>query len=209
MYSVTGEQHYLDKAHILTEWHYSHRSKETGLIPESPWGAEQGEKGNPYWNGEHMFTQVTGCYAAQLLRSFELTGDLVFRDRANEYIKAYEKYGWDEQARNYYAMIRFRDGKPVVAYDASRAAHESPFTPIGYVNVWRTIMYTWEFPLVAAQSSVYAYELSDTGNGRNDPELLTIAKHWAEVIEKNLPPKQGRRFKDLMEIAMPELKKTG
>ena len=209
MYSITREQHYLDKAHILTEWHYSHRSKETGLIPESPWGAEQGEKGNLYWNGEHMFTQVTGCYAAQLLRSFELTGDPVFRDRAIEYIKAYEKYGWDEKARNYYAMIRFRDGKPVVAFDASRAAHERPFTPIGYVNVWRTIMYTFEFPLVAAQASVYAYELSDKGNGRHDPELLTIAKHWAEVIEKNLPPKQGRRFKDLMEIAMPELKKTG
>jgi len=209
MYSVTGEQHYLDKALLLAEWHYSHRSKETGLIPESAWGSEQGEKGNLYWNGEHMFTQVTGCYAAQLLRSFELSGDPVFRDRAIGYLKAYEKYGWDEQARNYYAMIRFRDGKPVVEYDASRAVPERPFTPIGYVNVWRTIMYTFEFPIVAAQASVYAYGLSDIENGRHDPELLTIAKHWAEVIEKNLPPKQGRRFKYLMEIAMPELKKTG
>jgi hypothetical protein len=35
MYSVTGEQHYLDKARLLTKWHYSHRSKETGLIPSS------------------------------------------------------------------------------------------------------------------------------------------------------------------------------
>jgi len=209
MYSVTGDQHYLDKAHLLTEWHYSHRSKKTGLIPESPWGAEQGEKGHLYWNGEHMFTQVTGCYGAQLLRSYELSGDPVFRDRAIGYMKAYEKYGWDEQARNYYAMIRFRDGKPVVKYDASKAAHKSPFTPIGYVNVWRTIMYTFEFPIVAAQASIYAYELSDVGGGRKDPELLTIAKHWAEVLKKNLPPKQGRRFKDQMEIAMPELKKTG
>ena len=93
-------------------------------------------------------------------------------------------------------------------YDASKAAHKSPFTPIGYVNVWRTIMYTFEFPIVAAQASVYAYELSDIGGGRKDTELLTIAKHWAEVLEKNLPPKQGRRFKNQMETTMPELNKT-
>ena len=209
-YSVTGEQHYLDKARLLTEWHYSHRSRETGLIPDVATTGERADKGGKLdWSGEHMFTSISGCYTAQLLRSFELSNDPVFRDRAIECIKAYKKYAWNEQMRNYYSMLRFRDGKPVVEYDTSRAVPERPFSPFGYVNFWRTIMYTFEFPLVAAQASVYAYELSDIGNGRHDPELLNIAKHWAEVIEKSLPPKQGRRFEFLMEIAIPELKKTG
>ena len=124
-------------------------------------------------------------------------------------IKAYEKYGWDDSSRNYFAMLRVDSGEPVVDYDPSRAAPVSNFTPIGHVDVWRTIMYTFEFPLVAAQASIYAYELSDPDNGKRDRELLDIALHWAEVIEKNLPPGPGRRWRKEVEGALPEVKRTG
>lgn len=70
-------------------------------------------------------------------------------------------------------------------------------------------MFSYEFPLVAAQSAIYAYELSADGEGSRDPGLLKAALHWAEVIEKNLPPRTGRRWKKELEAAMPEASKTG
>ena len=128
MYSVSGEQHYLDKARLLSDWHWQARGEQTGLVPDSPYG-------EGLWNGEHSFTEVTGCYATQLLRSYELSGDPVFRDRAIGMIKAYEKHGWDERSRNYFAMLRVDSGQPIVDYDEARAVPETPFTPIGYVDV--------------------------------------------------------------------------
>ena len=73
------------------------------------------------WNGDHCFTEVTGCYCSQLLRAYELSGDPIFRDRAIAYIKAYEKYGWDAEARNYYGMLWVDDGKPVLEYNPARS----------------------------------------------------------------------------------------
>ena len=91
MHAASGEQHYLDKARLLSDWHWQARGPETGLVPDSPYGVG-------LWNGEHSFTEVTGCYATQLLRCYELTGDPVFRDRATSLIKAYEKYGGGSEA---------------------------------------------------------------------------------------------------------------
>ena len=39
--------------------------------------------------------------------------------------------------------------------------------------------------------------------------MLQAALRWAEVIEKDLPPKTGRRFKAALEAAMPEAVITG
>jgi uncharacterized protein YyaL (SSP411 family) len=204
MHSVTQEQHYLDKAKLVSDWHWNHVNPNTGLMSSAPSGLAKNS-----WNGVHCFTEVTGCHCSQLLRSYEYSGDPVFRDRAIAVIKAYEKYGWDERAHNYYASIRVDDGSPVVKYDPDRGAPVTKFMPIGYVDLWRTIMYSFEFPLVAAQSSVYAYELSDIGQGTKDPELLTIALHWAEVLEKNLPAHLGRRWKQEVESSMPDVLLTG
>ena len=38
---------------------------------------------------------------------------------------------------------------------------------------------------------------------------MRAAKCWAEVIEKNLPPKVGRRWAKEITAALPEVKKTG
>jgi hypothetical protein len=209
LYGETKDQDYLDKAILLSDWHWNARDPSTGLVVDSPW-ASLPAQGGIYWNGEHMFTEVSGCHCSQLLRAYEYSGDTRFRDRAIAMIKAYEKYGWDEEGRNYYGSLRAGDGSPVLKHDpVDRATPASPYMPRGHVDLWRTIMYTWEFPLVAAQASIYAYELSDTGDGEKDAELLAIAEHWGEVVEKNMPPFLGRRFKEVVEKAMPAVKETG
>ncbi len=183
MYQVTGEQHYLDKAKLVVDWHWNHRHPVTGLIPDSP--SLTGR-----YDGTHSFTCVSGPGAAQWLRCYELTGDVHFRDVAIACIKAYEQYGWDPIARTYHAML-WLDGTPVP--QQPRGGGYDAWAPTGPVDVWRTIMFSYEFPVEAAQAALYAYELSGDSPASRDPDLLAIALHWAEVIERNLPPLTGLR----------------
>ncbi|MBN2375058.1 MAG: hypothetical protein JXD22_01560 [Sedimentisphaerales bacterium] len=194
MYSVTGQQHYLDKALLVTDWHWQHRDPVTGLVPDAPALTDR-------YDGTHCMTSTIGPHVSQLLRCYELTGVDHFRDVAISYVKAYDNYAWDDSARNYWAMLEL-DGTPVPEQQAS--GFYDQWAPYGYVDVWRTTIYSYEFPLVAAQAAIFAYEQSDYGSGR-DPQLLTIAEHWAELIENNLPPYVGRRWKEDLEAEMPDV----
>jgi hypothetical protein len=194
MYGATGEQDYLDKAKVVADWHWSHRNPVTGLVADAPSLLDR-------YDGQNCFTSVTGPYASQLLRCYELTGDTYFRDTAIAYIKAYERYGWDASAHTYYAMLRL-DGVPVPA--EPKGSGYDAWAPTGYVDVWRINMFSYEFPLEAAEASLYAYELSGDSPATRDSELLTIARHWGEVIEGDLPPHPGRRWGPELVAAMPE-----
>ncbi len=199
MYHLTSEAVYLERARTVANWHWRHRDPITGLVADAPGLAGR-------YDGRHSFTSVTGPFASQLLRCYELTGDASFRDMAIAYIKAYEKYGWDDDARSYWGMLAL-DGTPVP--QAEQGAGYDRYQPTGHVDLWRTIMFSYEFPLVAAQASVYAYEMTRSNVIDGDPELLAIALHWAEVIQRNLPPRTGSRWKHELEQAIPGVRETG
>ncbi len=199
MYQQTQEQQYLDRAKTIANWHWRHRHPDTLLVPDAP------STGSRY-DANHCFTTIPGPYAAYLLSCHELTGDDWFRDVAVSCLKAYHKWGYDNQARTYHAMLTL-DGRPVP--QQSRGSGYDAWAPYGEVDVWKTTIYSYEFPLIAAQSYVYGYELTVDDGGHGDPELLEAAKCWAEVIEKNLPPKVGRRWAKEIRAALPEVEKTG
>jgi len=195
MHSATGEKQYLDKAKLITDWHWQHRNKDTNLMAEAPL-----LKGN--YGGNHCYTSISGPFASALLRSYELTGEKRFRDIAIEIIKVYDKYGWDSKARTYYGILTL-DGKPVMK--PFKTGYDAKFYPAGHIDLWRTIMYSYEFPLIAAQASLYAYELSADDNNQRDGDLLQVALHWAEVIENNLPPDTGRRWRKEIQETLPDV----
>ena len=199
MYSATRDKKYLEKAKLVANWHWRNRNKKTGLVADSP-----GIRGRH--DGKHCFTTVVGPHAASLLRSYELTGDPFFRDVAIQYIKAYDRFGWDKDAKTYHAMLEL-SGTPV--RDRAKGTGYDAWTPYGHVNVWRTSIFAYEFTLAAAQAAIYAYELSGPQANKRDKELLRIAKRWSQVIEQQLPPQTGRRWKKELEAAMPAVKKTG
>lgn len=178
--------------------HYKHRDKKTGLVRDAPL------LGDGY-GSNYCQTAVVGPFASQILRCFELTGDARFLEVGLGCIKPYAKYAWDEQARTYWSLVSL-DGKPATT-DETGASSKDPeqyYLLGGHVDLWRTVMYTWEFPLIAAQATLYAYEL----DGSRDAELLTAAKRWGEVIENNMPPYLGRRWKGEVEKALPAVIET-
>ncbi len=197
LYSVTKQPHYLEKAKLVANWHWQHRHPQTGLVADSP------STGSRY-DALHCFTTVPGPHASQLLRCYELTGDREFRDYAIAYILAYDRYGWDAQARRYHGMLKL-DGTPISESD--RGAGYDRWQPTGHIDVWRTVMYSYEFPLIAAQSAVYALELTEDEQERT--ELLRAALRWAKVIARESPPTTGRRWRAEIEDTLPDVKSTG
>jgi uncharacterized protein YyaL (SSP411 family) len=194
MYNKTHNSIYLDRAKTVENWHWSNRNTATNLVADAP-GLDGGR-----YDGNHCFTTVTGPYAWQLMNAYQQTGDADFLGHAVTYLKAYDHYGWDAAAGTYWAMLQL-DGTPVpweprgTGYDA--------YAPTGHVDMWKTTIYSYEFPLIAAQSTVRAYELT------GDPELLAAATHWAGAIEQELPVKLGTRWGPELLSAMPELATTG
>ena len=198
MYRETSENRYLERAKTVVDWHWNNRDPKTGLVADAP------SLTNRY-DGKHCFTTITGPHAAQLLRCYELTAERHFFDVAVAYIKAYDKYGWDPQVGSYFAMLQL-DGKPVP--DQLKGKGYDAWTPYGHINVWRTSIFSYEFALCAAQTSIYAYELSSLEQDTKDKSLLKIALRWAEVIEKNLPVRPSRRWKTELEEALPKVLET-
>jgi hypothetical protein len=186
-YKKTGEQKYLDRAKTIANRHWNARNKETNLAPDAP------STGSRY-DAHHCFTTVTGPYAALLLKSFEETGDPLFRDQALAYLRAYLNFGWDGEAGQWRAMLQL-DGTPVM--DQEKGAGYDVWKPTGYVDIWRSIMFSYEFPVIAAQSALYAYEVT------GDEMALESAKNWATNIESAMPASYGRRWGAEIEDAIP------
>lgn len=192
-YRQTGDPVWLERARLVAEHHWRARHPETNLTPDAP------STGGRY-DSTHCFTTVPGPHAAALLRCWELTGEAWFRDVAVAYLKAYDRYGWDPAARQFWAMLRL-DGTPVP--EQPKGAGYDAWMPTGHVDLWPTTMYSYEWPLLAAQTTIWAYELT------GDPDLLAAARHWAENLEVAGPPTVGRRWRAEVFAAVPEFQRAG
>jgi uncharacterized protein YyaL (SSP411 family) len=193
LYTKTRDRAWLDRARLVAQWHWRHRHPQTQLAPDAP------STGGRY-DATHCFTTVAGPHATALLHCFELTADPFFRDVAVTYIKAWLRYAWDEDAGRFYAALRL-DGTPVP--EQAKGPGYDAWMPTGYADTWPTTMYSYEFPLAAAQACVHAFELT------RDPELLAGARKWARHIRASLPPALGRRWQREILAAMPEAERTG
>src|SRR5690606_14883531 len=69
-------------------------------------------------------------------------------------------------------------------------------------------MFPMDFPLMTAQSAIYAYESADEDSATRS-ELLEMAKRWAKVIEADLPASPGKTFRHTLTSQMPKLRETG
>jgi hypothetical protein len=194
MYNKTQDATYLNHALTVENWHWSHRNQSTGLVADAP------GLGVSRYDGNHCFTTVTGPYAWQLLNAYEQTNNTTFLNHAATYLKAYDKYGWDPAAGTFWSELKL-DGTPV-PYVPKGSGYDL-WEPTGHVDMWKGTLYDYEFPLIAAQSTVRAYKLT------GDPALLTAATHWASAIEQELPIKIGYRWADELLAEMPNWATTG
>ena len=193
LYGVTKNPDHLQWAKTVASRHWDARNTQTNLAPDAP-----GTGGR--YDSTHTFTTLPGPHAAQLLKAYELSGDPWFKDVALAYIKSYLNYGWDAEAGQYHAMLTL-NGVPV--REEKRGAGYDRYKPTGYVDVWRALMYSYEFPLIAAQTSIYAFELT------GDKDALRSARNWARNIRSSLPASVGRRWQEDIFQALPDARAKG
>lgn len=186
-YKRTGDPIYLERAKTIANRHWNARNPDTNLTPDAP------STGDRY-DAHHCFTTITGPYVSLLLKCYQETGDELFRDQALAYLHAYLKYGWDADAQQWRAMLAL-DGTPVMSQE--KGAGYDVWKPTGYIDIWRTVMFSYEFPILAAQSALYAYEVT------GDEAALESAKNWAVNINSAMPPAYGRRWGAELEAAIP------
>lgn len=193
LHAATRQPVWLERARLVAGWHWRHRDPRTGLAPDAP---STGER----YDAHHCFTTVTGPHAAALLRGYALTRDAFLRDAALTYLRAYDRYGWDAPAGRYHAALRL-DGTPVP--EAAKGAGYDRWMPTGHADTWPTTMFSYEFPLAAAQTTLYAYELT------REPDMLVSARRWARHIRGSMPPAIGRRWRKEAFAAMPDAARLG
>ncbi len=180
--------------------HWEARNKVTNLAPDAPGLVDR-------YDGLHCFTTLPGPHASLLLRAYEMTQDRTYLDVALGHLKAYNDYAWNEAEGTYWGMLEL-DGTPVPESEESLARTRKvhvyeDFRPIGLIDVWRTVLYSYEFPIIAAQSYAHAARITE------DSDLKTAVERWARVIGKDLPPKTGRRWRNNLEEALPDLRTKG
>ncbi|NUN96248.1 MAG: hypothetical protein HUU16_08740 [Candidatus Omnitrophica bacterium] len=193
LHSKTGDPRHLDWARKIADRHWNARNPTTNLAPDAP------STGDRY-DAHHCFTTVTGPHVACLLKAYELSHEAHFKDIALAYIAAYERFGWDPEAGRHHAMLAL-DGTPI--RDQEKGPGYDIWKPTGYVDIWRTVMFSYEFPVEAAQATMYAYQVT------GDPTALVAARNWAAEIRKALPPGMGRRWRQETADALPSAEGAG
>lgn len=192
-HAATGEATWLERAARVADWHAGHRHPETGLLADAP------STGSRY-DALHCMTSVTGPFCLQLCRASEVSGDPRFAALARDLLLAYDRHGWDEAAGTYHGMLTL-DGRPIADHPANEGY--GVWAPDGHVDVWRTLMFSYEFPLATAQATLAAH--AATG----DERLLPVAQRWARAIEAAGPPSCGRRWGPAVRAALGEDAPTG
>ena len=189
----TSDEKFAERALMMADRHWQVRNTETGLAPDAP---STGER----YDAKHCFTTLPGPYALLLLDAWRASGDDTLRDQALAHIRAYHRYGWDEERQRFRGMLAL-DGTPVM--DQPKGDGYDRWKPTGYVDTWRATMFSYEFPLAAAQAAVEAYRAT------GERDLLDVAQDWAAHIRADLPVHRGQRWnKELLE-AVPDWERTG
>jgi hypothetical protein len=194
LHAKTGKQKYMDWSKIVFLRHWNARNMQTNLTPDAPGTGDR-------YDANHCFTTLSGPHSALLLKAYESTGDEWFKFVALGHIKAWNTYAWDAEAQQFHGMLTL-DGTPIPEQKRDDSSYDV-WKPTGYVDAWRATMYSYEFPLLAGLTAVYAYELT------KDDVALQTAQNWGTHIRKQLPVSNGRRWGADIEKALPDAKAKG
>ena len=175
LYTKTNDKVWLERAKLLAMYYWNLRNKETNLFAQRP------NAGKKRFDGSHFVTINTGLYCHTLLKTYELTGDEMFRDHAVAYLAAYAKYGFDEKTDKFWGSLNL-DGTHVPGPRLKEGyAREEPR---GHLDLWSPYVLAYELPIYTAQVYAYAYQIT------KEDIFLTTAKRFAAWIEKH-PPSKG------------------
>ena len=172
MSKQTGEKKWLERARLLADYYWERRNPDTNLFPERP------NAGDDRFDGSSFVTAITGLYCHSLLKTWQLTDDEVFRNHAVAYLKAYAKYGYDDQTGKFWGALQL-DGTPIPGPPI--ASGYAAYEPRGHLVLWEPYAAGYQHAVYTAQTYASAYQAT------GDEELLETAKRFANWIAEAPP----------------------
>ncbi len=171
LFAQTQDEDLAETALRIAAWSWSHRDRQTDLVPVSPLIDR--------WD-KYACTSEVGLWAGCLLRAMACTGRAEFGRIAEEAVLAYLRFGYDERAGTYYGKVRIADGRPVLS------EKETVYAPDDHVDLWEPLFPRHDYPMALAEACVRLHALT----GRQ--EFAVAVERWVGVVERNLPARGGR-----------------
>ena len=151
----------------IGKYSYDHRGEKTGLIVNEP------DKGR--WDSKVATTEV-GVWARSLLRTHEYTGNGEFLKMAAEGVRAYLKYGFDEEAGRYYGQVDVKTGEHVKPKEKGVLARGSIRMFSTAISGLRMII-RWGLATACVRlAEITSEEVFGEG-----------VRRWVKVVEESLP----------------------
>jgi hypothetical protein len=175
LYTKTKQRVWLNRARLLADYYWARRNTETDLFPERP------NAGVDRFDGSSFVTSIPGLYCHSLLKAYEMTGEVVFKDQAIDILTAYARYGFDEKTGMFWGALKL-DGTPL---PGPRLQDDyAQYEPRGHLDLWEPYSAGYQYAIYTAQAYAYAYQLCQ------EPLFLTTAERFAEWIKQSPPGSQ-------------------
>jgi hypothetical protein len=154
--------------------HYDARDPRTNLFPNRAYGDDD------RFDRRHSDTTVTGFWASRVLMAGRLTGNAELIGMARDVLRAWARYGWDEDSGLPWACL-LPDGTPVDKERDYTATSYDKFDPVGHWDLWKDYCYGFEAPF----ATLMTYAMAATW--LEDDELAAFARRLARCYEQHLP----------------------
>jgi len=178
LHTLEPDQPWVDRALQVAQAHWDARNKQTDLFPNRAY--DYGNDGDQRFDRLHGDTSITGFWASRVLMAGRLTGNAELTEMARATLKAWARYGWDEEADLPWAGL-LPDGRAVNRPRDYTATSYDKFDPTGHWDLWKDYVYGFEAPLYTLMTYAMAALWLD------DDELAAHAKRLAECYRRHLP----------------------
>jgi hypothetical protein len=174
LHTLEPDGPWLDRALQVAHAHWDNRDPATNLFPNRAYG------GDDRFDRLHADTSVPGLWASRVLMAGRLTGSAELTAMARDALKAWARYGWDEEANLPWASL-LPDGTAINIQRDNAAQTYDKFNPTGHMELWKDYIYGFESPLYMAMT----YAMAATW--LQDEELRAHAVRLAECYRRALP----------------------
>jgi len=174
LHTLEPDQPWADRALQIAHAHWDARNKDTDLFPDRAYGDDQ------RFDRRHADTSITGFWASRVLLAGRLTGNAELTEMAQRTLRAWARYGWDEEADLPWAGL-LPDGRAVNKTRDYAAANYDKFDPTGHWDLWKDYVYGFEAPFATLMTYAMAALWLE------DEELTAQAKRLAACYRRHLP----------------------
>lgn len=171
LYNKNHDEDLLEKALKIANYSWQNRNEKTNLLINNPTMQR--------WDSRVTTTEV-GLWAGCLVRSAKWSNNNFLLEIASKAVRAYLKYGYDQEKESYYGKLKVADGTPLLG------GKDTQFQPGDYTDIWNPLFPSHDYPLAFAEAVLLLYQIENKG------KYEEAIDNWVKIIERNMTQTDSR-----------------